>query len=144
MQRRTGTEYVKKVDFVFYHEHEIREAVRDARASSTPQQGGFRGKNHISNPTEAQALRNVTPIKQVRVCGEDLVWPENWLKVIDAVYLWCDDNHRSVARNRYSGEDYRQTCDRLHISDKTYYNLLNDVRNYAAVCAAQFGVIEVC
>ncbi len=143
MQRRTGTNYVKKIDFVFYHEHEIREAVRDARAGSKPQ-GGFRGKNHISNPTEAQAIRNVSPLKQAKVCGEYLAWPEKWLEVIDAVYLWCDDNHRSVARDRYSKKDYRQTCDRLHISDKTYYNLLNEVRQYAAVCAAQFGVIAVC
>lgn len=144
MQRRTGTEYVKKIDFVFYHEHEIREAVRDARASSTPQQNGFRGKNHISNPTEAQALRNVTLLKQIKVCGRYLVYPEKWLKVIDAVYLWCDDDHRTVARDRYSGEDYRQTCAKLTIAEATYYNLLNEVRQYAALCAAQFGVIEVC
>ena len=143
MQRRTGTEYVKKIDFVFYHEHDIREAVRDARAGSRPQEG-LRGKNHISNPTEAQAIRNVSPIRRVKVCGEYLVWPERWLEVVDAVYLWCDETHRNVARDRYSKKDYRRTCMRLCISRTQYYRMLNNVRRRAALCAVQLGVVKVC
>ncbi len=144
MQRRTGTEYVRKIDFVFYHEAEIRDAVLDAREGNAPPPGGARSKNHISNPTEAKALRNLSPLRNVRVRGEYLEWPEDWLRVIDAVYAWCDGDHLIVARDRYSNEDYRQTCAKLNISGTTYYSLLNEVRQRAALCAVQFGVIKVC
>ncbi len=143
MQRRTGTEYVKKIDFVFYHEHEIRAAVRDARAGSKPQ-GGIRGKNHISNPTEAQAIRNVSPLRSVRVRGESLEWPEDWLRVVDAVYGWCTGDRLIVAHDRYHNVDYADTCAKMCISSKTYYNFLNDVRQRAALCAVQLGLIKVC
>ncbi len=114
-QRRTGTEYVRKIDFVFYNEKEIRQAVLDAREASPPP-SGVGSKNHVSNPTEAKALRNLTLLRNVRVQGRDLEWPERWLKVIDTVYAWCDAMHRAVAKDRYSNKDYRRTCVALNIS----------------------------
>lgn len=142
MQRRTGTEYMRKIDFVFYHEREIREAVLDARESAGKQ--GARNKNHIGDPTAARAIRNVTPLRSVRVRGMHLEWPEHWLQVVDAVYTWCTGDRLVVARDRYQGIDYADTCVKLSISTKTYYNLLNDIRQRAALCAVQLGVIKVC
>lgn len=142
MQRRTGTEYMRKIDFVFYHEREIREAIQDAREN-----GGKRSvhrKNHISDPTAAEAIRNVTPLRSVRVHGSSLEWPEHWLRVIDAVYAWCDNDRLVVAKDRYRNEDYRCTCAKLNISEAKYYKLFKDVRRYAALCAVQLGVVKVC
>lgn len=142
MQRRTGTEYMRKIEFVFYHEREIREAILDAREGASAQ--SVRNKNKISNPTAAKALRNITPLRSVRVCGAPLEWPEHWMQVVDAVYSWCTGDLLVVARDRYSGVDYADTCVKLSISTKTYYNLLTCVRQHAALCAVQLGVIKVC
>lgn len=145
MQRRTGTAYMRKIDFVFYHEREIRAAVLDAReAREDAGKQSARNKNHIGDPTAAKAIRNVTPLRSVRIHGMHLEWPEHWLKVVDVVYAWCTGARLIVAKDRYHGEDYRRTCAKLCISSKTYYNLLNEVRQHAALCAVQLGVIKVC
>lgn len=142
MQRRTGTEYMRKIDFVFYNERAIREAVLDAREGAG--KSAARNKNHIGDPTAAKAIRNVTPLRSVRVRGMHLEWPEHWLKVVDAVYAWCIGDRQVVAEDRYHGVDYADTCVKLSISTKTYYNILNEVRQRAALCAVQLGVIKVC
>lgn len=143
MQRRTGTEYMRKIDFVFYNEREIREAVLDAREGN--EKRGAKNKNHVSDPTAAKAIRSVMPLKSVRVRGVSLAWPEHWLKVVDAVYAWCKGDRLIVAKNRYiNNEDYRRTCIKLSISRTQYYRILNEVRQRAALCAVQFGVIKVC
>lgn len=142
MQRITGNGYMRKIDFVFYHEHEIRAAVLDAREGANVQSG--RGGGQVGDPTASRALKNITPLLSVRVRGDKLEWPEHWLKVVDATYAWCDGDRLIVAKDRYGGVDYSDTCAKICISAKTYYNLLRDVRQYAALCAAQLGVIKVC
>ncbi|MBR3459146.1 MAG: hypothetical protein IKH16_13495 [Selenomonadaceae bacterium] len=141
MQRKTGNGYIRKIDFVFYNEKQIREAVLDARnRPRMPEQNG----SGIGDPTASTAIRNVTPLRGVTVKGELLEWPEDWLRVVDATYAWCDNDRLIVARDRYSGVDYRLTCAKITISGKTYYNFLDDVRVYASLCAAQLGLIKVC
>ncbi len=141
MQRKRTEGYVRKIEFVFYNEKLIREAVLDAR--NRPRQLGRNGSG-IGDPTGSQAIRNVTPLRSVTVKGELLGRPEDWLRVVDATYVWCDKDRLIVARDRYNGVDYRLTCAKLSISGKTYYNFLNDVRAYASLCAAQLGLIKVC
>jgi hypothetical protein len=133
---------MRKIDFVFYNERAIREAVLDAREGAG--KSAARNKNHIGDPTAAKAIRNVTPLRSVRVRGMHLEWPEHWLKVVDAVYAWCTGDRQVVAADRYHGVDYADTCVKLSISTKTYYNILNEVRQRAALCAVQLGVIKVC
>lgn len=142
MQRRTGTEYMRKIDYVFYHEDEIRNAVLDAREGPRAQTG--RSGNHVGDPTASRAIRNCTPLKSVRVNGAHLEWPEHWLRVVDSVYSWCNGDRLIVARDRYGGVDYADTCAKLCITKSVYYYLLDDVKHFAAVCAAQLGLIKVC
>ena len=141
MQRTRTKGYVRKIEFVFYNEKLIREAVLNAR--NRPRQLGRNGSG-IGDPTGSQAIRNVTPLRSVTVKGELLDRPEDWLRVVDATYVWCDYDRLIVARDRYNGVDYRLTCAKLSISGKTYYNFLDDVRVYASLCAAQLGMIKVC
>ncbi len=141
MQRKTGNGYIRKIDFVFYNEKQIREAVLDAR--NKPHMPGQNGSG-IGDPTASAAIRNVTPIRKVNVKGELLEWPEDWLRVVDATYAWCDNDRLIVARDRYNGVDYRLTCAKIIIGKSQYFRLLDDARNYAALCAAQLGLIKVC
>ena len=141
MQRRTGNGYIRKIDFVFYNEKKIREAVLDAR--NMPRSPGKNG-SAIGDPTASIAIRNLSPLRKVTIQEEELEWPEAWLRVVDETYLRCNHDQMIVARDRYAGVDYRQTCTKLSISDATRRRLLDRVRQFASVCAAQLGLIKVC
>ena len=136
---RKSKGYIRKLEFVFHNEKAIREAVLDARNYHEKTEKNGRG---IGDPTASQAIRNVMPLRWVKIRGEDLEWPEEWLRVIDATYAWCDRDRIIVARDRYSGVDYRATCAKLSISEPTYFNLLKDIRTHAAFCAANLQLIR--
>lgn len=131
---------MRKIEFVFYNEAKIRAAVLDAR--NLPRATGRNG-SRMPDPTASQAVRNATPLRSVIVGSERLEWPEAWLGVVDAVYRWCDHDRLIVARDRYSGVDYRETCAKLSISDTTRRRLLVEIRHYASLCASQEGLIRI-
>lgn len=139
--RRTGQGYIRVIDFVFYNEKKIRLAVLAAR-EDVPYAG--KSGSSVGDPTASKAIRNATPLRSVMVGGEKLEWPEDWLRVIDATYAWCDNDRLIVAKDRYTGVDYRETCAKLSIGTSQYFRLIDDARNHAALCAAQLGLIKVC
>lgn len=143
--------YFRAVDFVFYHEKKIRDAVTEARIS-----GGRDGtislfpvasSNSFSDPTAARAMKNLTPLKFIKLPDGTIVkYPEKWLAVIDKTYAHCkkqNDQRYEVARRRYNNEDYRKTCRDLNISNTTRRRLLELVQIYAALQAVQAGLIRV-
>ena len=140
-QRQTGKGYIKKIDFVFYHEKDLRDAVNEFKLGTKSQ-----GKNGsgIGDPTATQAMRNMMPLRYANIDGDMLEWPESWVRVIDATYGWCNNDQYIVAKDRYSGVDYRVSCAKLSISEKRYYLILDDVRHRASLCAVQYGLIKVC
>ena len=148
-QSKNRDYYFRQVDFIFYREKEIKEAVfekrNQSRAKSVPMISLF--SSGSSDPTAAQALRNLTPLTVVTIKGNIIVKnPEKWLEVIDKTYNWCKrqkDCRYEVARRRYNGEDYRKTCIDLHISETTNRRLLETVRVYAALQAVQAGLLKI-
>lgn len=117
MQRQTSKGYVRKIDFVFYSEQKIRQAVAAAGCES--------------------------PLQKVAVCGGWLEWPESWLKVIDIERnKWSKDVHGEVLERRYKGEDSKKTCRELSISDSTRRKYLEDIRQHASLVATQLGLIK--
>lgn len=145
MARLCGTEIIKQIDFVFFAEKEIRAAVIDARnRPSGGTTGGSNGHAFISDPTAMTAMRNTTELRSVVLKSERKVsYPERWLAVLERTYSACDDIKQQVAKRHYRGEHYGRTCRELNITQSTYSYLLNDVRHFAAVCAAQMGLIRV-
>ena len=139
MERRPG--YYKKIDFVFFNEKRIRDAVNDERygvKARTERNGSGMG-----DPTASEAIRNITPLISVRLGDGSLEFPEHWLKVIDATKLWAQGDRLVVALDYYAGEIWKITAAKLSISMPTYYRLLDDVRNYASLCAVQLGLIKI-
>ena len=147
-QRKSRNSYISQIDFIFYYKKEIREAVSEARLDS-----GHTGiikvtdGNKTTDPTATQAVKNLSPLPSVTIRGGHTVKkPESWLIVIDKTYSWCKlqkDCRHEIARRRYSGEDYRQTCRDLNISNSTRRRLLELVQIYAALQAVQLGLIQV-
>ena len=147
-QSRSRETYMRKIDFIFYREKEIREAVYQARLNMTAG-GALRLINAtgIPDPTATQAVRNLTPLKSATLSGGEIIdYPERWLEVIDKTYKYCEmqkDCRLEVARRRYRLEDYRKTCRELNISDTARRRLLELVKIYAALQAVQLGLIQV-
>ena len=146
-QRNSSKPWIRKVDFVFYNEEEIRLSVLEARntAASAPV---IRNASGISDPTAREAIYNLTPLPTVTISGQALTLPERWITVIDKTYAWAQKQsptglHYEVARRRYSGEDYRVTCRELHISTTTLHRIIENIKIYAALQAAQFGLIYI-
>ena len=131
---------MRKIEFVFYNEEKIRAAVLNAR--NLPRVPGKNG-SQVGDPTASQAIRNITPLRRVSINEECLEWPEAWLEVVDATYAWCDYDRLIVAKDRYSGVDYWETCAKLSISHGTYFRMMVDIRHYASLCAAQAGLIRI-
>ena len=150
-QSNNREKYFRQIDFIFYHEKQIRDAVTEARIS-----GGRDGTislfpvasaNNFSDPTATEAIKNLTPLKFVKLPdGTIIKYPEKWLAVIDKTYSYCkkqNDCRCEIARRRYNNEDYRKTCIDLNISNTTRRRLLELVQIYAALQAVQAGLIRV-
>ena len=147
-QRKNRNSYFGKVDFIFYSERDIREAVTQARLSVGNGNGMVAAnKNGFSDPTANQAVKNLSPLEKVTIRGEHVIQkPEKWLEVIEKTYSWCKkqkDNRFEVAKRRYEGEDYRKTCRELNLSNSTRRRLLEYVQIYATLQAVQLGLIQI-
>ena len=148
MQRQRNSQnkpYIRKIEFVFYNEAEIRAAVFEERnePAFVPI---IRNASGLSDPTAREAIYNLTPLPTVKVKGTELALPERWLLVIDKTYAWAkrqSEVNYEVARRRYNGEDYRKTCRELNISQQYQSKILENIKNYAALQAAQMNLIYI-
>ncbi len=148
MQQREARDHnVRRIEYMIRHEKEITQAVDEAKHSPRGHSGGAAtGHSFVSDPTAAQAIRLADELTIVQVAGRDVFYPERWLKVISALRSWCGrDNIRAeIFRRKYhTGEGYHRTCFALHIAERTYYDILAEIRGYALQCAAQAQVVKV-
>ena len=141
--RQSKKSWIRKIDFVFYNEAEIRLLVKEEKGEKKIPL--IRSTSGISDPTAKEAISNLTPLKSITVKGKELSRPEDWLKVIDNTYAWAkeQDNPRYVvAKLKYMGEDYRLICAKCHISTKYQYLLIERFRMYAADEARELELID--
>lgn len=144
MQRINGTDYLRKIEYVFYHEALILEEVYHKKNKAAISE--VRNDSRLSDPTAMAAIRNLTPVQSVVIDNVKLLNPEQWLEVIGKTRSYCRRNgeiYFEVMHGRYSREDFKKTCARLGISSDGYYRTLEKIRNYAALQAAWFHLIEI-
>lgn len=143
--RQSKKSWIRKIDFVFYNETEIRLAVLEAKLNGKPMPEISRNASNISDPTASEAIVNLSPISTVKIKGQDLNQPEKWLAVIDKTYAWAAENNNikyQIAKLKYKGIDYRMICLGQHISIRFLYTLLEKFRGYAASQARDEGLIS--
>ena len=136
--------YFRKIDFVFFNEKNIREIVFESRENNFKPE--LKNGSGISDPTARDAIRNLTPLAKITVCGITLKFPESWLEVIDKTYNWCkrqSETHFESVRRKYLGDHYKKICRDLHISATTFHNMIHRARQYAALQAVQLHLIFV-
>ena len=147
MQRKARDGKIRKIEFAFYNERKIRDAVTEARAGGSRHDGAAGGNSsHISKPTENAAIRLAVELPFVTLDnGGTVELPERWLAVIDAVRAWCasDAVRAGIFRRRYGGEEARAVQTAMGISVDTYKHSLLQIRQFAVACAAQAQVVKV-
>ena len=144
--RQSKKSWIRKIDFIFYNENEIRLAVLEAKVGGKPvMEMPIHNANNVSDPTATKAIQSMTPITTIRIKGQDLHQPEKWLTVIDKTYAWTRENDNlryQIAKLKYKGIDYRMICLGQHISIRFLYTLLEKFRGYAASQARDEGLIS--
>ena len=144
MQRINGTNYLRKIEYVFYNEALILEEVYHKKNKAAISE--IRNDSNLTDPTAMAAIRNLTPVKSVIINDVKLMDPEQWLEVVEKTRSHCRRNGKvyvEVMHGRYSREDFKETCARLGITPDGYYRTLEKIRNYAALQAAWYHLIEI-
>lgn len=146
MQRQSKSEeqYIRHIEYILHNTDNLREAVSEARIKMIrPEIKTASGQN---DPTAAEAIKNMTPIKSVFVGGRQIFNPEKWLEVSNKVENWCSrkgEIYEQVLKSRYGGKHYSATCAMLEITNETFYRILGRIRNYAALQAAYEHLIRI-
>lgn len=132
--------YFKKIDWVFYNERAIRAIVLDIRNGVNDHESNGSG---VSDPTAAQAIRNVTPIRSIHLYGCRLEWPEAWLHVTDMVRTLLDTPLRKVMEGHYRRQTQVRMTQEVNVNQSTVSKMWREIRHVQELCAVQEGLIRV-
>ena len=153
--------YRKKIDWVFFNEEKIADAVQMARIDTPRPEKVIGDPNKISDTTAQTALNNLTPLSSVIVGQREVInkkherrlvggivlrLPELWLAVVDKTYGWCKRQSElqfQAVKQKYRGIHYHKICREFSISQSTLHNWIERTRMYAALQAAQFKLIYI-
>lgn len=146
----------KDVEFVFFHEQQLREGIAEKRLEVGGRTGGS-GSGHcsISDPTAISAIRNADELACIYVeygpdtgCGRNRMkvkTPERWLKVIAWTKEYYREPHRTE-QGKLLDMHFRQclsreeACEKLNIGYGKYHAMLNDMLAFAAGMAVGLGI----
>lgn len=131
----------KKIEWYLYNYHNLRREVErekrdiiEAGGRDLAEWGG--GISHHSDPTANRAIKLTSP---------ELLEKEKWLKVIEGTiqHFQGTEKGRLLQKKYFDELGERHICRELHIERATYYNWRNEIVLYAALLAAQEGLIKV-
>ena len=144
------------IEFVFYHEKEIKRAVFERREDGCLPKTGGGGSGHcrVSDPTAQNAIRKALEVPAViieygaKTCGRrnsiTLRHPEKWLKLAAEVRNYFNGtNSGLLLKMRYTDNLTRQEiCKELNISTNYYNAMRCNVIRFAEGYAAGIGLIN--
>ncbi len=142
-QPRADEGYFKKIDYIFYNEAAIREAVLETKNNAARSE--ITNASSLSDPTAAEAIRKLTPVTAIVLNEKILRYPEHWLEVVENTKSWCRERGETfyiILRDRYNEIETKKTCADLNISADFYYRTLEKIRIHAALVAAYLHLIE--
>ena len=142
-------EIVRLIKRILRNEKAIREAVAEKREQMAPREEvAGRAPGHISKPTEAAALQNLTPIDFIYFYAgwnrekTRLDAPEVWLVCIDEVRAALEPWEQKFMSRAFTSQDW-QNYEDLNVSRNAYYAIKKEIVAKIAVKAAARGLLEV-
>jgi hypothetical protein len=145
------------IEFVFYHEKEIKQAVFEKREDGCLPKTGGGGSGHcrVSDPTAQNAIRKALEVPAViieygaKTCGRrnsiTLRHPEKWLKVIQYTRDYFNGTASgALFKMRYSECLTREEiiC-KIKIRKSQYHAMIANVMRFAEGAATGLGLIVV-
>lgn len=125
----------EQIEIFFYNYEEIRLAVADKRGGETVERVGI--SYTLSNPTEINAIKNMTEINYVVIEDKKLLErkiyrPERVLTLVEEVWKNYSGEKKEILHLKYDKEESRrEICEKLGISFKKYNAILNEVFAFA-------------
>lgn len=143
------------IEFVFYHEQDIKRAVFEKREDGCLPKTGGGGSGHcrVSDPTAQNAIRKALEVPAVMIeygaktCGRrnsiTLRHPEKWLKVVQYTREYFNGTASgALFKMRYAECLTREeACEKLKISVKQYHVMTSNIIKFAEGAAFTSGVI---
>lgn len=145
------------IEFVFYHENDIKKAVFEQREDGCLPKTGGGGSGHcrVSDTTAQAAIRRVMDVPAVSIeygaatfgrrNSVTLRHPEKWLKVVQFTRDYFNGTASgALFKMRYKDCRTRQEiCAELKISKQRFFVMLMNVCKFAEGVAVGYGLIMV-
>lgn len=143
------------IEFVFYHEQDIKRAVFEKREDGCLPKTGGGGSGHCctSDKTAQQAIRNIMEVGSVVVaygaatCGRrnsiTIRHPEKWLKVAEYTreYFSGSVSGRIMAMRYRENKTRQEICSELKINKPRFFAMLSNICKFAEGVAMGLGAI---
>lgn len=145
-QDKYGDRVMRKIRWHLFRYEGMKRAIKWARLeqSSRNARPEIHAEGFVSNPTAAEAIRNLTPLKSVTV-GHDIVYnPETWVSVIDSVYDKLDGCDRRIVTDTFiKGNRWEKVIADNHIDKNAYYRRRDRIVSLIAIKAACAGIVKL-
>ena len=131
----------RKIEYHLYNYKGLRQEIEQQRKEAIlggrqaiGEAGG--GRSRHSDPTALKALE---------LCRREIAETEKWLRVVEATISKYrgTDKQRLIDLKYSKGLNEIRICMELNIARRTYFRWRQDVITYAALVAAQKGMIKV-
>ena len=144
------------IEFVLYHEKDIKRAVFEKREDGCLPKTGGGGSGHcrVSDITAQKAIQNVLDVSAVVIeCGASVAGkrntltlrhPEKWLKAVSGVrQILTGRAAGALLKLRYADNlTQREVCEAMHINKARYFTLKADVLLAAEAYATGLGLLN--
>ena len=118
------------------HEKDPRKEITDDTFYPTDPNRGLRGLNHISKPTETEAIRSVSDARIQEL--------EAWKELIEELHMWAKNNYLApVFEYLYiAGGNDPEPWTGLHMSRRTFYSHRERIIIKAYIMAVEAGLLS--
>lgn len=126
--------------------HNIRKAVYEKRLEMKRKSGApeRRSQGFVSDPTQTEALKNLTPLKSVNIPGGEVQAPEAWLAAIDKVMGKLEHHdQRIIEVSFWEHHTWQASVDALNMDKMTYYRRRDKLMTLFAIECAARGLIRI-
>lgn len=126
--------------------HNIRKAVCEKRLEMKRRSGASerRSQGFVSDPTQTEALKNLTPLKSVNIPGGEAQQPEAWLAAIDKVMGKLEHHdQRIIEVSFWEHHTWQASVDALNMDKMTYYRRRDKLMTLFAIECAARGLIQI-
>ena len=126
--------------------HNIRKAVFEKRLEMKRKSGApeRRSQGFVSDPTQTEALKNLTPLKSVNIPGGEVQAPEAWLAAIDKVMGKLEHHdQRIIEVSFWEHHTWQASVEALNMDKMTYYRRRDKLMTLFAIECAARGLIQI-